>query len=74
MKLPVQLSYTIKNAFLRKRRTGRLNRSCLGVGTTGRGEDVGKGYRRVNMVEYYVLIYENVKMRPVETVPGMGGQ
>jgi hypothetical protein len=26
----------------------------------------------VNMVEYYVLMYENGKMRPVETVPGMG--
>jgi hypothetical protein len=25
------------------------------------------------MVEYYVLMYENGKMRPVETVPGMGG-
>jgi hypothetical protein len=25
------------------------------------------------MVEYYVLMYENATMRPVETVPGMGG-
>jgi hypothetical protein len=25
----------------------------------------------VNMVEYYVLMYENGKMRPVETIPGM---
>jgi hypothetical protein len=25
------------------------------------------------MVEYYVLMNENGKMRPVETVPGMGG-
>jgi hypothetical protein len=24
------------------------------------------------MVECYVLIYENGKMRPVETIPGMG--
>jgi hypothetical protein len=23
------------------------------------------------MVEYYVLVYENGKMRPVETIPGM---
>jgi hypothetical protein len=23
-------------------------------------------------VEYYVLVYENGKMRPVESVPGMG--
>jgi hypothetical protein len=26
------------------------------------------------MVEYYVLMYENGKMRHVETVPGMGGE
>jgi hypothetical protein len=26
----------------------------------------------VNMVEYYALMYENGKMRPVETIPGMG--
>jgi hypothetical protein len=25
------------------------------------------------MVEYYVLMYENGKMRPVETSPGMEG-
>jgi hypothetical protein len=25
------------------------------------------------MVEYYALMYENGKMRPVETIPGMGG-
>jgi hypothetical protein len=42
-----------------------------GTGTVGR--DVGKRYRRVNMVEYYVLMYENGKMRPVETIPGMWG-
>jgi hypothetical protein len=32
------------------------------------------GCRRVNMVEYYALIYENGKMRPVETIPGMEGE
>jgi hypothetical protein len=26
----------------------------------------------VNAVEYYVLMYENRKMRPVETIPGRG--
>jgi hypothetical protein len=26
----------------------------------------------VNMVEYYALMYENGKMRPVETSPGIG--
>jgi hypothetical protein len=35
-------------------------------------EDVRQGYRTVNMVEYYVLVYENGKMRPIETIPGMG--
>jgi hypothetical protein len=25
------------------------------------------------MVEYYVLMYENGKMRCVETIPGIGG-
>jgi hypothetical protein len=29
--------------------------------------------QEVNMVEYYTLMYENGKMRPAETVPGMGG-
>jgi hypothetical protein len=24
------------------------------------------------MVEYYAIMYENGKMRPAETVPGMG--
>jgi hypothetical protein len=37
----------------------------------------GGGYkekvRRVNMGEYYALMYENGKMRSVETIPGMGG-
>jgi hypothetical protein len=28
--------------------------------------------KEVNMVEYYTLLYENGKMRPVETIPGMG--
>jgi hypothetical protein len=36
------------------------------------GEDIRKGCGRVNMVEYCALMYENGKMRPVETVPGMG--
>jgi hypothetical protein len=40
----------------------------LGLGTRGSGEDIKKGCRRVNIVEYYVVVYENGKMRP-----GMGG-
>jgi hypothetical protein len=37
-----------------------------------KGEDIRKGYSRVTMVEYYILMYENGKMRPAETIPGMG--
>jgi hypothetical protein len=44
----------------------------LGVGTSGRGEDIRKGCRRVNMVEYYALVYANRKMRPVETFQEWG--
>jgi hypothetical protein len=39
-----------KNVFYQKQRTGRQNRSCLEAGTGGRGEDEGKGCRRVNTV------------------------
>jgi hypothetical protein len=35
-------------------------------------EDIRKDCKRVNMVEYYALMYENGKMRSVETIPGMG--
>jgi hypothetical protein len=41
-----------KNAlFSQKWSTGRKNRSCPGVGTSGEGEDIRKRYRRVNMME-----------------------
>jgi hypothetical protein len=33
------------------------------------GEDMRKGCRKMNVVEYYVLMYENGKMRPIETIP-----
>jgi hypothetical protein len=33
---------------------------------------VGKQYRRVNMVIYCVHMNVNGKMKPVETIPGMG--
>jgi hypothetical protein len=35
-------------------------------------EDIRKGCRGVDMVEYYVLMYENGNMRPVESILGMG--
>jgi hypothetical protein len=44
----------------------------LGVGTNGRGEGIRKSCRRVNVYKYYVLMYENRKMRLAETIPGMG--
>jgi hypothetical protein len=45
----------------------------MGVWHQWEGEDIRKGCRRVNVVEYYVLMYESGKMRPVETIPGIGG-
>jgi hypothetical protein len=36
-------------------------------------DGIRKGCRRVNVGKYYVFIHENGKMRPVETIPGMGG-
>jgi hypothetical protein len=60
-----------KKSFFQKWRTGRLKTGP--VGASGRGEDIRKGCRRVNMVEYYVLMCENGKMTPVEAVPGMWG-
>jgi hypothetical protein len=45
-----------------------------GFGTSGCGEDIKKGCRRVNVVDYYVHMYENGKMRPVETILAMEGE
>jgi hypothetical protein len=45
-----------------------------GTGSSGWGKEVRKGSRRVNVVEFNVLMYENGKMRPVETIPGMRGE
>jgi hypothetical protein len=52
----------------KKKRTGQFLPG--GNGTSGRGEDVGKGCVRVNIVQ---LLYTHVckwKMIPVETIPG----
>jgi hypothetical protein len=43
------------------------------MGTSESGEDIRKGGQRVNMVEILCTMYENGKMRPVETIPGIGG-
>jgi hypothetical protein len=44
----------------------------LEVGISGRGERVGKGSRRVNMVQKLCTHFYNAKMISVETVPEMG--
>jgi hypothetical protein len=49
-------------------------RTCpfWGVDTSERGEDVGKGCGRVNMVQILSTHVCKWKMRPVEMIPGMG--
>jgi hypothetical protein len=39
---------------------------------SGRGEDIRKGAGEQLWWKYYILMYENGKMRPVETISGMG--
>jgi hypothetical protein len=43
------------------------------VVTSERGEDIKKEGWRVNMVEIFCTRVCKWKMRPVETIPGMGG-
>jgi hypothetical protein len=42
------------------------------IGTNKKGEKVGKGCGKVNIIQKLVYIYVNGKMVPVETIPGMG--
>jgi hypothetical protein len=42
------------------------------VGNSGRGEDVGKGCGKVNMVQILCTHVCKWKTRPLETIPGMG--
>jgi hypothetical protein len=44
-----------------------------GYGTSGRGEEVGKGCGNVNVVQILCTHVCKWKMIPVETIPGMGG-
>jgi hypothetical protein len=65
-------SYLNKNViffFENGEQEGKIGPVC-GVGTSGRG-DIRKRSRRMNVVKCYPLVYENGKMRPVETIPGM---
>jgi hypothetical protein len=41
--------------------------------TQRKGEVMGKGSKRVNMVQKYIQVYVNAKMIPVETIPGISG-
>jgi hypothetical protein len=50
------------------------NRKPWGVGISGRGQDIRKVCRRVNMAEILCIHVCNGKMRPAETIPGMGGR
>jgi hypothetical protein len=43
----------------------------VGVGTSGGGETWGEGIGGRIWWQYYVFMYVNGKMRPVETNPGM---
>jgi hypothetical protein len=42
------------------------------TGTSGKGDIMGKGVRRVNMVQKCVHMYVNAKMIPVKNTPGIG--
>jgi hypothetical protein len=52
----------------------KRNRSCLGGWYQWKGEEVGKGCGRVNIVQILCTHVCKWKMRPVETIPGMGGE
>jgi hypothetical protein len=54
----------------------KQSRFCRGqrVGSSRRGEDVEKECRRVNIVQILCTHVCKWKMRPVETIPGMGGE
>jgi hypothetical protein len=58
-----------KNVFFQNRRIGR---SCLGIDTSGRGEDIREGCRKVSILKLCVLVHKNEKMRTVETILRMG--
>jgi hypothetical protein len=51
----------------------KVKQVLSGVGTSGKGDIIRKACRGLIWWEYYVLMYENRKMRPVETISGMGG-
>jgi hypothetical protein len=58
---------------LQNQRTRGQKRSCLGKLVPVGGGGYTEGCRRVHMGKYSVHMYENGKMTPVETIPGIGG-
>jgi hypothetical protein len=66
-------SYLKQKCLFRKTEDRKINQVLSGGWPQWEGEDIRKGCKRMNMVEYYALMYENGKMRPAEAVPGMGG-
>jgi hypothetical protein len=56
----------------KKKRIGKENRSCLGVGG-GEEEDIRKECSRLNIVEILYSSVEKRKIRPVETILRMEG-
>jgi hypothetical protein len=54
--LCIYLKQTKMSFFFFLQNWKRQNRSCLGVGTSGKGEDVGKGCRRLKMVEISCIL------------------
>jgi hypothetical protein len=70
----IKMSCFFLSFFLPKIEDRKVKQVLSGGWHQWEGEDIRKGCRRVNMVEYYVLRYKNGKMRPVESLPGMGGR
>jgi hypothetical protein len=62
-----------KKPFVKKREQQGKTGPVWELLPVGRQEDIRKGCRRVNMVEYYALVNENGKMRPAEAIPGIRG-
>jgi hypothetical protein len=62
-----QKYHVLKNKV--REQEGRIG-PLWGIGTPGSGEDVGKGYRRENMVQILDIHVCKWKMRPVETILG----
>jgi hypothetical protein len=59
-------------SFFQNQTIGRQNMSYLRVDTSGRGEDIKKRCRMVNIMEILCTHVYKWKNETVETIPGMG--